>query len=128
MAKKRVNRLNSLLKEVISEVIRREVRNPQITEFISVTQVDITRDLRQAKVYVSVIGNAQEKTTVLKALRSAAGFISSAAAKKVTMRFFPTLTFLIDDSVDKQMRVEELLKDIYDKENERKHHRGDTSC
>jgi len=119
MVKQRIDRLNSLLKEVISEVIHRDVRNPNITGFLSVTRVEVTKDLHHAKVYVSIIGSEKEKKTILQALHSAAGFISQTASKKVTIRFFPTLTFLIDDTVDKQMRIEELLQKIHEEDNKR---------
>lgn len=115
MPKKRTDRLNSNLKEVISEVIRTQVRNPHVNELNTVTRVDITPDLHYAKVYISVIGTEKEKEETLKALQSAAGFIAVNASKKVVMRYFPELTFYIDDSVDKHMRIEEILHEI-DKE------------
>jgi len=108
----RTDRLNSLLKEVISEVIRRDVRNPHVAELVTVTRVQITKDLHYAKVYISVIGSDQAKTETLAALQSAAGFIAVNSAKKVVMRYFPELTFKLDDSVDKHMRIEELLQKI----------------
>lgn len=112
MPKQRTDRLNSLLKEVISEVIHRDVRNPHVTQLVSVTRVDITKDLHHAKVYISVIGNEQQKKDTLEALQSAAGFIAVNSSKKVTMRYFPELTFRLDDSVDKHMRIAELLGEI----------------
>jgi len=112
MAVSRTDRLNSLLKEVISEVIKRDVRNPHVTELVTVTRVQISKDLRYAKVFISVIGTEQEKAETMDALRSAAGFIAVNAAQKVVMRYFPELTFKLDDSVDKHMRVEELLGKI----------------
>lgn len=114
MSKKRIDRLNSLLKEVISEVIRKEVKNPHVNEFITVTRVDITPDLRYAKVYISVIGSETEKQETVAALNSAAGFIAVNASKKIVLRYFPSLTFKLDDSVEKQMRIEELLHKISD--------------
>lgn len=119
MSKKRVDRLNSLLKEVISDVIRKEVKNPHVNEFITVTRVDITTDLHYAKVYISVIGSETEKQETLSALNSAAGFIAVNSSKKVVMRYFPTLTFILDDSVEKQMRIEELLHKISDERSTR---------
>ena len=116
MAKQRTDRLNSLLKEVISEVIRRDVRNPHVNELVTVTRVDITKDLHFAKVYISVIGGKEEKTNTVQALQSAAGFIAVAASKKVVMRYFPNLTFKLDDAVDKHMRIEELLGEIHAKQ------------
>lgn len=109
---KRTDRLNSLLKEVLSDVIREEVRNPQISTLVTVTRVEITTDLHYAKVFVSVIGSEQEKQAALAGLQSAAGFIAVHAAKKVVMRYFPDLTFLLDDSVEKYAKIEEKLREI----------------
>lgn len=112
MAKQRVDRLNSLLKEVISEVIHRDVRNPHLAKFITVTRVAISKDLHHAKVFISVIGTDQERADSIEALQSAAGFIAVNASKKVVMRYFPELQFKLDDSVDKHMRIETLLGEI----------------
>lgn len=112
MVKQRVDRLNSLLKEVISDVIRSHVRNPHVNELLTVTRVEITKDLYHAKVFISVIGNQKDKSETLKALQSAAGFIAMHASKQVVMRHFPSLTFIFDDSVDKHMRIEEILSKI----------------
>jgi ribosome-binding factor A len=119
MAKQRTDRLNSLLKEVISEVIHREVRNPHVNQFVTVTRVDITKDLHYAKVYISVIGTPQDKEETIKALQSAAGFIAVNSSKKVVMRYFPELTFIIDDTVEKLMRIETLLGEITTERKER---------
>jgi len=120
MSAERTDRLNSLLKEVISEVIKRDVRNPHVNELLTITSVRISRDLHYAKVYVSVIGSVQDKKATLEALNSAAGFIAVNSAHKVTMRYFPELTFILDDSVDKHMRIEELLGDISKERESRK--------
>ncbi|MCB1106874.1 MAG: 30S ribosome-binding factor RbfA [Chlamydiia bacterium] len=117
---KRTERLNSLLKEVISEVIRKDVRNPQVAEFTTVTEVDISADLHHAKVYISVIGTEKERKETIEALETAAGFIGVHASKKVVMRHFPTLTFSLDTSVDKQMKIDSLLKKIHKEEEARK--------
>ncbi len=114
MSERRIERLNSLLKEVISDVIRKEVKNPHLPELITITHVLITNDLRYAKVYVSVIGNEEIKKDTLKALQSAAGFIGVHASRQVVMRYFPELKFILDDSVDKQMRIDALLSEIQD--------------
>lgn len=112
MAVNRTDRLNSLLKEVISEVIRKDVRNPHVNELVTVTRVQISKDLHYAKVYISVIGPDIAKAETIDALKSAAGFIAVQASQKVVMRYFPELTFKLDDSVDKHMRIEELLQEI----------------
>lgn len=112
MPKNRTDRLNSNLKEVISEVIREDVKNPHIRGILTVTNVEITKDLHHAKVYISIIGTDQEKQETMKALTSAAQFIAVNSSKKVVMRYFPELHFKLDDGVDQQMRVEELLREI----------------
>jgi len=115
MSTRRTQRLNSLLQEVLSEVIRKDVNNPLVSEFTTIMQVDISKDLRHAKVYISVIGTDKEKEETIKALRSAAGFISVLASKKVVLRFFPSLTFVLDTTVDKQIKIDSLLKKIHEK-------------
>ncbi|GAB4228172.1 MAG: 30S ribosome-binding factor RbfA [Chlamydiales bacterium] len=115
MPGKRTDRLNSLLREVISEVIRRDVKNPHVSPLTSITRVEITKDLHYAKVMVSVIGDEKVRNETVKALNSASGFIGSTASKKVVLRFFPKLSFHLDDSIDKHMRIEELLKEIHKK-------------
>lgn len=112
-AYKRTVRLNSLLKEVISEVIRKEVRDPRLASLVTVTSVDITNDLQHAKVYISVIGTPEQKKESIEALQSGAGFIAILSSKKVVMRFFPALTFKLDESVDKYMAIDSLLGKIH---------------
>lgn len=113
MSKHRIARLNSLIKEVIAEVIREDVKHPDVHRLVTVTRVDVTKDLHHAKVYISVIGDETAKKSTLAALQSAAGFIGVTASKKMVIRYFPNLTFKLDDSVDKHMRIEELLQQIH---------------
>jgi ribosome-binding factor A len=113
--RRRLLRLNSLLKEVISEVIHGNVKNKLIIgKLITVTSVDITNDLHHAKVHVSIIASEEEKKGIMDALLSAAGFISVNASKKVVMHHFPELTFILDDSVEKHMRIDDILLKIQD--------------
>lgn len=112
MGGKRTDKLNSLLQEVISEVIRQDVRNPHVTEFVTVTRVEITTDLHYAKVFISVIGTEDQKKATIAALQSAAGFIGVNASKKMVIRYFPSLTFKLDDTVEKQLRINEVIGKI----------------
>ena len=116
---KRTDRLNSLLNEVIAEVIMREVRNPKVNALVTVKKVEITKDLHYAKVFISLIGSPQEKQQTLKALQSAASFISSQASKKVVMRYFPSLTFYLDDTLEDELRIHNLLEKIHDEQSRR---------
>lgn len=116
---RRIQRINSLLKEVISDVIQKEVKNPHIPKLITVTYVETTKDLHHAKVYVSIIGDEKAKQEALDALQSASGFIGVHASKQVMIRYFPELTFMLDDTVDKQMRIEELIEQIQEERESR---------
>lgn len=110
---KRVSRINSLLQEVISEVIHQDLSDPRLeNKLLSISKVDVTKDLRQAKVYVSIIGDSSEREFVLNILKQKIHFIAVTASKKVTLRFFPTISFIIDTTVDHHMRIDELLKQV----------------
>ena len=112
MKKNRLNRINSLLKEVISEVIQKDVHNPHVSTFVAVTSVDTSADLHHAKVLVSLIGSDAEKEKVLAALQTAAGFIAVHAAKKVKLRYFPNLSFKLDHSAEDFMKIETIISAI----------------
>lgn len=111
--------MNSLLKEVIFEVIQKEVRNPNVSTFVTVTDVDTSADLHHAKVFVSLICSNEEKEKVLSALNSAAGFIAVHAAKKVQMRYFPELIFKLDTSIEEHIKIQKILSDIEKERNSR---------
>lgn len=109
----RTVRLNSLLKEVISEAIHRDLQHvPHINEFVTITSCDITKDLSFAKVYVSVLGDEKEKKKAVAALQEKAGLIARICSKKVRMRFFPNLSFELDLGLEQQLHMEELLSKI----------------
>ncbi len=112
MKPKRLERVNSLLKEVIFEVIHKEVRNPHITTFVTVTRVDTSADLHHARVFISLIATDAEKEKILAALQTAAGFIAVHASEKVELRYFPNLTFKLDTELEEQLRIHKILSDI----------------
>jgi len=115
----RTDRLNSLLKEVISEVIRRDVHNPKVAELLSITRVEVSKDLHHAKVFISIIGSQKEKEETIEALQSAAGFIAVTASKKVVLRYFPSLLFKLDTSVDQFLRIDSLINQIHHEQEQR---------
>lgn len=120
MSEKRIARLNSLLQEVISTVIHHEVKNPHLPHFITVTKVEITEDLSHAKIYVSIMASEPEQKKAIEILSQAAGFIAFSASKKMTIRYFPELRFILDQSMEKQSRVDELLRKVEEERIERK--------
>jgi ribosome-binding factor A len=127
MKKQRLDRVNSLLKEVIWEVIQKDVHNPHIDRFVSVTKVDTSADLHHAKVYISLIATDAEKSKILIALQSAAGFIAVHASKKVELRYFPNLIFHLDTALDEHMRIETILGKIEEERRSRPESTQDTA-
>ena len=114
MKPRRIERVNSLLKEVLSEVIMQDLKHRNIPELITITSVETTNDLSSAKVYVSLIENDhKKKEATIAHLQTMASYIAALASKKVTLRYFPTLTFKVDDSMDKYMRIDSILKKIH---------------
>lgn len=117
MANKRNNRLSGEMRRVISEVIRNEVKDPRISDLLSVTDVHVTEDLKFAKVYISVYGDIDES---LKALKSASGFIRREVGKRIKLRLTPELIFEKDESIEKGIYMSSLInKVIEDEENKR---------
>ncbi|MCH9612306.1 MAG: 30S ribosome-binding factor [Chlamydiia bacterium] len=113
MKDRRVKRLNSLLREVVSEVIMHELKNPHISKMVTITDTSITKDLRHAKIYISVIEEDEEiQQATLRQFNEAAGFIAVQAAKKVTLRYFPELTFYLDTSSKRYLEIDTLLDEI----------------
>jgi len=117
---RRVLRVNSLLKEVIADIIQKDIYNPDVSKFTSVTEVDISKDLRHAKVYISVIGNEEEKQKTVLALQSASGFIAQTLKKKkVVIPHLPELIFKIDRGIEHQIRIDTVLEKIHKEQQSR---------
>ncbi|MGD9569711.1 MAG: 30S ribosome-binding factor RbfA [Sedimentibacter sp.] len=117
MANRRNNRLSGEMRRVISEIIRNEVKDPRISELLSVTDVHVTEDLKFAKVYISVYGDIEES---LKALKSAGGFIRREVGKRIKMRITPELIFEKDESIEKGIYMSSLINKVIEDEENRK--------
>jgi ribosome-binding factor A len=106
----RMRRVNEAVREVVSARIAEGLRDPRIG-FVTVTAVETSPDLRQARVYVSVLGSDDERNATLAGLASAHGVIQQAVASELRMKRTPTLQFVFDESIDRGMRITELLDD-----------------
>ncbi|MFD0711317.1 30S ribosome-binding factor RbfA [Paenibacillus sp. GCM10027626] len=111
MAKIRVGRVGEQLKKELSQIIQTELKDPRIG-FITVTGVEVTSDLSQARVFLSVLGNDEQKEATLKALASGSGFIRSELGKRIRLRHTPELQFKFDSSIEYGSRIESLLGEI----------------
>lgn len=104
----RVDKLDSILMKEISTIILQDINDPKLG-FPTVTDVDVAPDLKNAKVYVSFLGKNYKKRDGIEALRKAKGYIKSQLAKRIKIRRIPDLTFVVDDTLDKAERIEEIL-------------------
>jgi ribosome-binding factor A len=105
-----MRRVNEALREVLSARIATELKDPRIG-FVTVTSVDTSPDLRHARVYVSVLGEEDERAASLEGLASSHGYLQAAIASELRMKHTPTLEFLHDDSIDHGFRIAKLLED-----------------
>lgn len=112
----RIERLNSLLRQEISDLIQRQVKDPRLGTFVSVTAVDISSDMKFAKVYISRLGTESEKKETLQALVSASGFIRHELGNRMQTRRIPELSFRLDDTIEKADRVLRLIDRISEEE------------
>jgi ribosome-binding factor A len=111
MAKIRVGRVSEQIKKELSSIIQMELKDPRIG-FITVTGVETTSDLSQAKIYLSVLGSDEQKEATLKALGSATGFLRSELGKRMKLRHTPVLLFKFDSSIEYGSRIETLLDEL----------------
>jgi len=108
----RVERVNSLLRQELSELLCRETKDPSLSGMISITAVETAPDLKYAKIFVSSLGGVAEKDEVLNGLLRASGFLRSELAKKLDLRFVPELDFRWDESIEHGTRILGLLEKV----------------
>lgn len=111
MPSTRQRRVQELLVQYISEILRREMKDPRIG-FVTITDAEVSPDLRHARIYFSVLGTAEEREETGKALDRAAGFIRSEFAKRAQLRYVPDLRFVFDTSVDRGAQLGALLEQV----------------
>jgi ribosome-binding factor A len=106
----RMRRVNEAVREVVSARIAEGLRDPRIG-FVTVTAVETSPDLRHARVFVSVLGSDEERAATLAGLGSAHGVLQQAVATELRLKRTPSLQFVFDESIDRGMRITELLDD-----------------
>lgn len=106
------SRMNGEVMRELSRIIAYEIKDPRIPPMTSVVSVDVTADLKYAKVYVSVLGGDEERKKAEEGLRSAASHIRSCLAKNLNMRNTPELTFIMDDSIEYGVSMSKKIEEI----------------
>jgi ribosome-binding factor A len=111
MSDERMRRVDEAVRAVLSDAIGRDLQDPRVG-FVTVTGVKTSPDLRHARVYVSVLGDELARTETLAGLRSAHGLLQGRLASELALKHTPALTFQYDDSVDRGMRITELIDEV----------------
>jgi ribosome-binding factor A len=107
---RRRERLASVIEEVVSELLQREIRDPRVgAAMTSVTRVEVSADVRQAKIYVSVMGDEATRRETMRALEHASGFVRSKLGEELTIRHVPAITFQLDRSIEQGDQVLALI-------------------
>ncbi len=110
MSYNRIDRISEEVRREVDRIIREELNDPRIAGTFSVTHADVTRDLRHAKIYVSVLED-DKREGMLKALKSAAGYIRRALGQNIIIRYSPELTFVSDENIAYGVHIAKVLAD-----------------
>ncbi len=108
MSVERMRRVDEAVREVLSDVLTHELKDPRVG-FVTVTDVKTSPDLSHARVYVSVLGDAEAVSASLEGLRSAQGFLQGRIGGELRLKHTPTLTFFHDDTAERAQRLERLM-------------------
>ncbi len=107
----RIERINQLMKREISLIIQQEIKDPRL-QFVTITNVDVSRDLQHARVYFSVLGNGKKSREAQEGLTSARGFVRKVVGGRVDMRYTPEIDFIYDESIEYAARINEAIEKV----------------
>src|SRR5512136_2943876 len=115
MAYKRSDRVGDMIRQVIGEMLRRDLNDPRLS-LVTLTEVKVTEDLKIATVFFSAMGNPVQEEASLHGLQSAAGYIKKRLGRELRLRFVPELLFKVDHSFDYGKRIDRLIESVQDEE------------
>src|SRR5689334_16773409 len=128
MAKVRQQKVGSQIQRIVAAVLMRDVADPRVDGLVSVTRVDVTPDLRDARVWLSVLGGTRPPATIIEGIKSAGRHIQHEVAEQLVMRFVPRLSFHLDETLKKQAeifkKIDEANRDTASR-NDNPHHAKD---
>ncbi|MBM7623475.1 30S ribosome-binding factor RbfA [Sporohalobacter salinus] len=117
MGNYRPRRVAELIKKEVSQMLQREIKDPRIG-FVTVTDVEVSEDLRHAKVFVSVLDDEEAKEETMEGLKNAVGYVRRELGQRIRLRHTPEILFRYDDSIERGARIFEILKDLNQDEKE----------
>lgn len=112
MAKYRLGRINEEIKKEVSNIIQYDINDPRLTAMVSVTNVEVTNDLRYATVFVSIFGKDEEKNESFEALKNSSSFIRREIGHRVKLRYTPEIIIELDKSIEHGMHINDILGDL----------------
>lgn len=113
----RIERVNTLIRKEISELIQHQLRDPRLDSFVAVTEVATSPDLQYARVFISSMGGKQDEPKIVGVLNAAAGFLRTELAKKLRLRRVPELSFTWDDSIEHGDHILRLIDELTGQDN-----------
>ncbi|MGM0688681.1 MAG: 30S ribosome-binding factor RbfA [Bacillota bacterium] len=116
MSENRVRRVAEQIKKDVSQIIGSEMKDPRLAGITSVTDVQLSRDLRYASIYVSIFGSDLEKQETLQTLIKATGFIRTEIGKRIRLRYTPDINFYLDNSIEYGAHIERVIKSLKEDE------------
>lgn len=116
MANYRSGRINEEIRKEISDIIQNHIKDPRLNAMVSVTKVDVTKDLRYAKVFVSIFGEEAAKKSTYEALKSSAGFIRHEIGQRISLRYIPEVVLELDNTIEHGMKIDALLDKLKEKD------------
>jgi len=108
---KRAERVKHVIQQELSRILQHDVKDPRV-KFVTVTNVKLTDDLREARVLISIMGEEQDRESVLSGLQRATGYIRRELGQRLKLKYTPAILFAFDESWDKQERILDLLDSI----------------
>jgi len=111
MSSQRPGRVQEAIRQEVSKILHNEIRDPRLG-FLTVTGVELTNDLRYARIYFSVLGEDKDKKLALKGLNSAKGYIKGLLGDRIKLRFMPDIEFKIDETLERTQRIYDLFEKI----------------
>ncbi|NTW71103.1 MAG: 30S ribosome-binding factor RbfA [Eubacteriaceae bacterium] len=110
--KNRLSKINEIIKQELSHLIRFDLKDPRISELVSVLKVDTTGDLRYAKVFMSIYDSKEKQNQVIDILSKASGYLRKNVGQKLKTHYTPQLLFVLDDSIEYGVHIDEVLRKI----------------
>lgn len=124
MTRPRPGRVQEALRQEVSKILQEEIKDPRLG-FLTITKVELTDDLRYARIYFSVLGEDKDKRLALKGLTSAKGYIRGLLSDRINLRFMPDIEFKIDQSLEHTKEIYDILDKIKKEREDGKRDRGD---